>query len=441
VLLFTFGCAVATGLLFSVAPALRVRRDTLVGTSTYGTRTVTGRGEQTRACLAGSQVALALVLLVCAALLTKSFMRLTATNAGFAPDHVTTLTVDLPESTYASVPRVLAFHDAMLARMAAAPGVAAVGLVNFLPLGGTFFDGSAIGDDHRKLPDDFGVDEPAVSSDYFRAMGIHVMRGRAFTAADDAGSLRVAIVSASAARTLWLDQDPIGRRLSLEDAPAERDWLTVVGVVDDVRQQQLAMPPDSAVYQPYAQVDRVGRLRHMSYVARAAGDAGGLAASFRAALRGVDPDLPADQVQTMTAVVNLTVAGPRFQTGLLTGFAVLALALALVGVYGVLAYSVAQRTREISIRLALGAQTSRVLAMILGRTALLASVGVAVGSVGAMFAARGLAHLDVLFDVSPRDPAIFAAVAGALVGAALLAGLIPAIRAQRVDPIVALRHE
>jgi predicted permease len=435
VLLFTFGVALVTGLIFGLAPALAATARESPSSPGAGTRVTAGRG-RLRGGLVVAEVALALMLLTGAGLMLRSFQRLRTIDLGFHPAHVMSMTVDLPETKYRDAAAMQAFHDRTLAALTELPQTLAAAAVNWRPLGaaqivGTF---TVEGQPHP----DMSVSKPVVSPAYFRAMGITVLRGREFTGQDDARAPRVAIVSRSFAQRFWPGADAVGRRISMEDHPGADDWLTVVGVVADVRQERLTEGPVAAIYQPYRQVTFTYFLSHMSFVARTDAAPGAYASAMRAALRDIDPDQPAQEVaplETLTATQRLE---PLFQARLLTAFSLLALVLAAVGIYGLLAYGVVERTREIGIRMALGAATGRVIRMILARTLLLAGLGVVLGAGGALALTRALSGF--LFDTSPTDPLTFCAVAALLLVVALGAGLVPARRATRVNPVLALRE-
>ena len=241
------------------------------------------------------------------------------------------------------------------------------------------------------------------------------------------------------ARRLWPDEDPIGKRISEEEHPTAQDWVTVVGVVDDVKQMSMADKRRDSVYQPMGQINKPGWISHIAFVVRTASNPGALATAMRAAVREVDSNQPVQTVATMRELIAASTDEPRFQTRLLGAFAMLALLLAVVGIYGVLAYSVAQRTHEIGIRMALGAEAGDVLRMVLRRTLALAATGIAIGAAAALAATRVLAKF--LFEVKPSDPATFVTVAALLAGVAVLASWVPARRAARVDPVEALRYE
>jgi putative ABC transport system permease protein len=266
------------------------------------------------------------------------------------------------------------------------------------------------------------------------------LRGRSFNDRDTEKSPGVAVVSQSVAKMAWGDEDPIGKRVTLEDHPKLQDWLTVVGVVDDVKQQNLAeKAPVPAVYQPLTQVTRPFFLYHMAYVVRANGNASALVGLMRSRFHELDPNQPIQLISSMDDLVSATTAEPRFYSRMLGSFSAIALLLASLGVYGVMAYSVAQRTREIGIRVALGAQRADIFRSVMTRSVLLVSSGVVIGLAGAYGVTRVLQKL--LFDVTPTDASTFTAVSVLLIFVALFATYVPARRATHVDPMVALRYE
>jgi predicted permease len=293
-------------------------------------------------------------------------------------------------------------------------------------------------DGHPAAPD-FDADKPAVSSGYFAAMGIRLRRGRDFDSRDTASGAPVAIVSRTIARYLDASEDVIGRRVSVQSEPRPEDWLTIVGVVDDVRQWGPSQAARPAIYKPFEQVRQQFFLSHMSYVLRTSADPARTVPALRSALRATDRNQAATSIALMDDDMFLATAEPRFHTRLLGTFAVLALILAAVGVYGVLAYSVAQRTHEIGVRMALGARASAVVWMVLRATLWMGAAGVVLGSAGAFAATRLLTPF--LFETMPTDLATFVAVAATMFAAAVTAGALPARRATRIDPLVALRHE
>jgi len=439
VLAFTCGLSVLTGVLFGLAPAFRATRRPLGQSVAEGNRTSTSRRETVRSALVIAEIALALVLLTGAGLLLKSFWRIHSIDPGFRPRNVLAVTVDLPESRYRTAAQMRTFHQSALEKLSSLPGVEAAGAVNWMPLGGNLARGDFQLEGGRQRPPGYIVDKPVVSPDYFRAMGIRLLSGRAFAGRDTAAAPGVVVVSQSVARVLWPGEDPIGKRISMEDNPKPEDWLTVVGVVDDVRQQQLTAKASSAIYQPVLQVDRAFFINHMTYVVRTASHAAAVAPAIRSVIRAVDPDQPVQSIATMDDVIAGTTAEPRFRTRLIGAFSIIALVLSVIGIYAVLACSIAERTQEIGIRMAIGATGGSIAAMVLRRTLLLTGTGVALGTAGALAVTRVLENF--LFEVRPTDPVTFGAVSALLVAVALLAGLLPARRASTVDPLVALRYE
>jgi putative ABC transport system permease protein len=435
VLLFTFGVALITGLAFGLAPALLATGRGAVASPGHGARTTAGRS-RLRSGLVVAEVALALVLLTGAGLMLRSFQRLRSIDLGFHPARVMSMTVDLPDTKYRDAAAMQGFHDRTLAALAALPATTVAAAVNWRPLGDAQIEGTFTVE--GQPPPQFNVSKPVVSAEYFRVIGIALLRGRSFTEQDDARSLRVAIVSRSVAQRLWPGADPVGRRVSMEDHPQAADWITVVGVVEDVRQERLTQGPVPAIYLPYRQVTFPYFLSHMTFLARTDAASGTYARAMRATLRDIDPDQPAQALAPLEDLVASQRLEPLFQARLLAVFSLLALALAAVGIYGLLAYAVVERAHEIGIRMALGAATAGVVRMILARTLLLAGVGVALGTGGALAVTRVLSTF--LFNVSPTDPATFCAVAALLLAVATLAGLVPARRATRVDPVLALRE-
>jgi len=432
VLAFTAGVSLLTGILFGLAPLPHA-----IGTPL---RTGSYRRTRLRKVLAVAELALALVLLAGGGLMLKSFHRLRAVDSGYRPENVLTLAVSLPEAVYSTPLARLEFQQKLLEKLEAVPGVAAAGAVDLAPLGSQFLAGDIKVENGAPIPGGYLVERSCASPGYFRAMGIGLLRGRDFTPRDDAEGPRVAVVSQSVARHAWPGRDPIGQRISLAPHPSPHDWLTVVGVVDDVRQFGPAAAPAAAVYRPLAQA--VGQTfgTEMTFVARTAIDPSLIAPTIlRRAVYDVDRTQAIASIATMQDRLARSVAERVFQTRVLAAFAILALLMAAVGIYGVLAYSVAERTREIGIRIALGAAPRAIMGEVLRGAAMLAVLGVALGTAGAFAATRALSGL--LFEVKPGDPAVFAAVAALLGGVAVVAGWAPARRATRVDPVVALRYE
>ena len=438
-LAFALGLSVLTGMLFGVAPALRATARDVGDSLRHGTRSVAGGQGRLRGALVVAEIALALVLLAGAGLMVRSFAHMRAVDLGFHPTNVIAMTIDLPSGAYPDVPPMREFHRRVLERLANLADVDAAGAVNWRPLGGMLVSGDFKLEGDRTLPRGYQVDKRSVSPGYFGTMGIRLLRGRDFTARDDDRAPGVVVISESVARTLWPNADPIGRRISMKDHPTARDWLTIVGVVNDVVQQGVTIPAAAAIYQPYLQLTHPFFLGHMTFVVRTTDDPRNVVPAMRDIVRDVDKDQPIEDIATMTALVAETTAESLFQTRLLATFSAFAVLLAAVGVYGVLAYAVTERTREIGIRIALGGTPAAVLGMVLGRTLRLATPGVVLGIAGALIGTRVLTKL--LFGVKPGDPVTFAGVAALLVAVALIAGLIPARRASRVDPLVVLRAE
>jgi putative ABC transport system permease protein len=434
---FAFAASMMTGLMIGVMPALRATKRRAGSAMSWSGRPFGAGHERFRAVFVVAEIALALVLLAGAGLMIKSFLRLRAVDSGFDPKNVVTLNLDLPESVYSKTETRHAFHQSLLERLNALPNVESVGLVNWRPLGTMHLHGD-FQVEGRGDPG-FSVDKPTVSSGYFRAMGIRLVRGRDFDARDSASGEHVAIVSRTVAKALDPSEDAIGRRVTLRSRPRPEDWLTVVGVVDDVKQWGPQRETRPAIYQPYPQVTQAMALSHMSYIVRTTTDPQQVIPAIRTALSAVDRNQPATSIVSMEGVMASATAEPAFYMRLLGTLALIAVALAIVGTYGVLAYAVAQRTHEIGLRMALGARSRTVLWMVLRRTLVLSTIGIGLGLAGAALTTRLLTTF--LFETPPTDAVTFASVAFAIFAAALIAGLIPARRATRVDPLVALRHE
>jgi putative ABC transport system permease protein len=440
VLLFTLGLMLLTGLVAGLAPTFHMTRSDLAGTLRDGTRSGSGAslGRSTRGVLVVMETAFAVLLVVGAGLLVRSFVRLTAVDPGFDPRGVLALDLLLPESKYDSAARLTGFFDGVLERLRALPGVTAVGAVSSLPLRGdenisfVFVEG-------RPLPEPGKeplADRRSATAGYFQALGIPLLRGRPFDGRDAAEAPQVAVIDEVLARAYWPGADPLSKRFNLRrPEEGEPRWITVVGVVRNVRHSGLRIEPRPQFYLPLAQSPR----SQMSLVVRTQGDPKDLFGAVRRAVYATDPDQPVEKLDTMARVVAESVAGQRFNMVLLGAFAALALALAVVGIYGITAYSVAQRTGEMGLRMALGAQPGALLWMVLKEAGLLAGVGLAVGLALALIATRVMASL--LFGVLPTDPATFAAVALALGAVSLAAAWLPGRRATQVDPMVALRAE
>jgi len=439
VLTFAVALSLVTGLIVGLAPIVQTARDSRYGPLREGRASATRRSHRLRHALVVAQVALTLILLVGAGLLTRSFTTLRGVPLGFTPDRIMTMTIDLPMSRYPTPAQARLFNDRLLQALSAMPNVESIGAVNWLPLGDMSIWGDVQAEDRRDLVGKYNATKVAVSPGYFETMGIRLVRGRAFTGADGTGALPVLIVSQSVARRLWPDGDPIGKRMALRDRPKPEDWLTVVGVVEDVRQGGFKTNPTHAVYQPYMQVNNRFFVGYTTFLVRTGGDPAQAAPMMRAALNQVDKDEAPQTLATLETVVDRTVGEPRFHARVLIVFSLAALLLAAVGIYGVLASSVLERRFEIGIRMALGADRTSVVRLMLRRTMLLTAIGVALG-VGGSLALTGVLK-KLLFNVTPTDVVTFTLAVGVLVTAALAAAWLPARRASSIDPLLALRAE
>ncbi len=444
VLLFTVGLSVLTGLAFGLFPALESFKDQLNESLKEGGRGL-GAGVHHRVhdLLVVWEMALALVLLAGAGLLVNSFERLRAINPGFDPDKVLTCQVSLPSSKYKN-PQIASFFQQLLERVRALPGVKAAGATMTMPLrspNSGYWSGLNIEGRPVVVRESIPIVNFAqVTPGYFRAMGISLLNGRAFTDADNSDqSPKVAIVNATLVRRFFSDADPIDKRICLGEDPSKGPWLTVVGVVGDAALQSLTDPRFPQVFSPHAQGVEGGVAGNMELALRTSSDPLSLAVAVRNEVHELDKDQSVADIQTLDQVVSASLAQPRLNTLLLAGFAGLALLLAAIGIYSVISYSIAQRTREIGIRMALGAQRSDVLKLVVRRGMILTLAGAAIGLVAAFILSRLMSSL--LYGVQPSDPPTFFAVLVVLTGVALLATYIPARRATDVDPMAALRHE
>jgi putative ABC transport system permease protein len=439
VLVFTLGISVATGILFGLAPAFAAARPELSGVLKEGGRDAAGGRHRMLGIFVVSQVAIAMVLLIGAGLLIRSMGRLRAVDPGFRPDGLLTLRVFLPESRYPEPAQMNGFFDTVLERLAALPGAKSAAQISNLPLAGDNSSGS-FGIENRPAPE--GKPSPHgdshyVSAGYFETMGIPLVKGRLFDARDGADAEPAIIVDKYLADRLFPGEDPVGHRLTKfgEGTPEKPLWRTIVGVVGHVAKYGLDGRMKEQYYIPAAQRPQ----RQPFLVVRTAGDPAALATAARAAVAAVDPDMPVFRVATMQQVIDDTLIGRRFTALLLGIFAAVALVLAAVGLYGVIAYAVSQRTHEIGVRMALGARVEDVVRMVVRQGMRLAVIGLVVGAVAALATTRFLASL--LFGVGAADPATFVAIPAILALVALLASWLPARRAARVDPMVALRGE
>ena len=438
VVAFTAGVALLTGLVFGLGPAFRAARVDLHDTLKEGGRGGSaGMRRGVRGALVVAEVSLAVVLLVGAGLLVRSFVSLQHVSPGFRPEHVLAMQVSLPLNSYKEPQQRAAFYRQALERIGALPGVRAAGATSVLPMSGQTQSGSFNIEGRPVAPNEPRPhgDRWSVTHDYFRAMGIPLLRGRYFSERDAEDAPGVAIVDEAMARKYWPNEDPVGRRISFEGGTANPKWREVVGVVGHVKHKGLEGESRAQYYVPHPQNPGSS----MFVVAQAEGDPSVLAGPVRDAIRSIDRDLPVYSVTTMERMVADSLAERRFSMLLLGVFAAVALLLAVVGLYGVLSYTVAQRTHEIGIRMALGARAADVLRLVVGQGLWLAIAGVGLGIAFALALTRLMRGL--LYGVSPADPATFAGVALVLLAVALAACLVPALRATKVDPTTALRAE
>ncbi|HEX8457751.1 MAG TPA: ABC transporter permease [Pyrinomonadaceae bacterium] len=441
VLAYTFLVSLATGVLFGLIPALQISRPDFNESLKEGGRGASGspRRLRARSLLVVSEVALALVLLISAGLLLKSFISLQKVRPGFAPEGVLTAEIGLPEQKYKDDKSIADFYRQVIARVRQLPGVEAVGAVSQLPLSGAEeIDGFTI--EGRAEEQAAGLTQSAdfriIAPDYFRSMGIPLMRGRPFDERDRADAPGVMIIDEAFARRFFPGEDPIGKRIDEQGSHKRKSFMTVVGVVGGVKHSSLSADARPTMYLSYEQ----SGWENMTLTVRTStGDASNLAAAVRREVWAVDKDQPVTKISTMEETFTAAVAPQRFNMLLLGLFAAVAMILATVGIYGVIAYTVSQRSREMGIRIALGATRRDILKLVVGQAMLMACVGVGLGLLGALALTRLMAGL--LYGVSATDPSIFISLSLLLAAVALLASYIPARRATRVDPIVALHYE
>jgi putative ABC transport system permease protein len=440
VLGFTFALSLLTGAVFGLFPALQATRVQINGVlTTSGHRTTASRSRM-RSALVVVELALALVLLVGAGLLGKAFWRLTNVEPGFNPTNVLSMRVELPEARYKEIPLQTRFREQVLDQMNDLPGVQAA-MVSEIPLGGNSLNHNFVIEGRPPITEG---DEPelysrSVAGDYFKVMGIPLRRGRALTRDDRADAPLVGVINESMARQYFGDEDPLGRRIRWARDEGV-SWITIVGVVGDIRHFGLAKGEEPAIYTPYAQSGQEWK-RWSEIVVRTdrTPDVVALTAQLKRALWKVDPLIPVTKVRTMDEIMASSLGERRFNALLIGVFAAVAVTLAAVGLYGVIAYLVQQRTREIGVRMALGAQRHHVLNLIMRHGLALSAAGIVLG-VGAAFAAsRVLTAL--LHGVEPTDPPTFVGVIVLLFGVALAASYLPARRAANLNPNIALRHD
>ena len=428
VLVFTFGVSLLTGIIFGFVPALQTSRPDLNETLKESGRSTTGSAghRRVRSLLVVSEIALSLMLLVGAGLLMRSFVKLEAVNPGFNPNNVLTM--------------IIAFHDQLLEKIKTLPGVQAVATRSHVPIAADDGYANLSFAIEGRLPDAANRSTAfynAVSPDYFQTMEIPLLKGRPFEARDDRKSQSVIIINETLARRYFSGEDPIGRRMTLNDDPKEEDWATIVGIVKDTKPRavDLTASPVAEMYMPFAQEPQSST----ALMIRTTNNPESIAAAVRHEVQTLDKTQLVHSVRTLDSVMSEAVATPRFRTSLLGVFAAVALILAMVGIYGVMSYAVTQRTHEIGIRMALGARAPDVLKLLVRNGMGPVLLGVTLGLAGAV----GLTRLMVsfLFGVTPTDAVTLATVSAGLMLVALIACCIPARRATKVDPLVALRYE
>jgi len=439
ILTFALALSVLAISLFGLAPAfLAAKSDPQASLREGGTRSgeSTG-GRRARGIFAGAEIALAMVLLVAAGLLIRSFSKLTAVSPGFDTAHIVKANVSLPRDQYKTPQQWLAFTDDLLARVQAEPGMQDSALVVPTPLAdtGARVPFEIVGQPPAIAAESRTGDYVAATPNYLRVMGIPLIAGRFFTADDVMSAPRVTCISAAMARVYFPNQNPIGKRISFSFPPDLGVPREIVGIVADVRDSALGEDPKPMMYVPFAQAPFWGS----DLVVNSTLSVSSVAAAIRKDAMAIDKELPVGDIAKMTDVLATNVAQPKFRTELLVLFAAMALVLAATGIFGVISYSVSRRTREIGIRMALGASRNTISHMVLRETLLLALAGLAVGVPCTFAASRLLGHM--LFGVSANDPVTLIAVAFTLIAVAVIAGFVPLRRAMRVDPIVALRYE
>ena len=435
----TLGLAIVTGLTFGLAPAVQSSRTAMASALREATRGGTGgrRAQRLRRALVAGQIALVVVLLTGAGLLIRSFLHLQQVDLGFRPDHLLTMRFSMPRAKYPTPPAAAAFQSTLLERTRQIPGVQGAALVSDIFLSATPTSTTVRIDGREMTPEERNLEVPldAVSADYFRVMGIPRRRGRAFTAADGSDAPPVVIINETMARRFWPNEDPLGKRFRYGGDQSTAPLMTIVGVVADMRRTGFDAPVRYETFRPNTQ--RV--LTYLTLVLRTAGDPLTMVAPVRAQFRSIDPEQPVFEVASMDQLLSSMVAQRRFSMALLGIFAALALVLGVVGVYGVTSYLVTQRTREVGVRLALGAQPSQVVGLVVRQGMIVAAIGLVGGLVGALIAGRFITGL--LYGVSPYDLATLAGVTAVIALSTLAANWVPALRAAHVDPLTALRSD
>ncbi|HEY4739584.1 MAG TPA: ADOP family duplicated permease, partial [Candidatus Acidoferrales bacterium] len=439
VLAFTLSVSLLTGIVFGLLPAWTATRPGLGVELKESGRTLAGSRAslRLRRTLVISETALALMLLIAAGLLIRSFQKMESEAPGFRPENILTMRVELPAARYEEIPKQRLFRAQLLDSLNSLPGVRAA-MISELPMSGDSLSHDLVIEGRPVNPADAPeVQTRTILGDYFSLMSIPLLRGREFSGQDRADTPVVVVINETFARKFFSSQDPIGARIGWA-AETPVHWKTIIGVVGDVKHFGLDQPEEPAAYDLYSQTDQPWK-RWMSIAARSSRYPSELTREVENQIWALDRDIPPSSVLTMKSLMDMSVDPQKFNLTLLAIFAAVALALAAVGIYGVVAYSVTQRTHEIGIRTALGAQPVSILSLVLGEGARLAVFGTIIGLAGAAALTRFMASL--LFGIDTRDPLTFLAVAVILICVAAAACCIPARRAMRVDPMVALRYE
>jgi len=434
-LIFTAVISLVTGILFGLGPLAAAWHESAWESLKQNNRFASGIQTRLRSGLAVAQIAIAIILLIGAGLMVKSFWALMHVAPGFRSENILTARLSLPGSRYPDNRRIAALEGVVLESLRGRPGVQSAGFATYVPLSGLDNDWAFLIEGRPPLP--VGTHNMTeyrpVSAGYFETIGIPLLRGRLFTSADTAEAPWVVVINDSMAREYWPSENPIGQRLNFAEPP----WRTVIGVVGDVLHEGLDRAAKAEMYLPVEQSLNIES--DPTIVVRAEIPAGAAAGELRAAVSAIDPAIAVDRIETMQQLVSGSVAQPRFRTMILAAFSLLALVMASIGIYGVMNYLVIQRTREFGIRLSLGATPTEVLRLVLGRAAILIGAGTCLGLVGSVLLVRLITNL--LFGTAPLDPLTFAAVPVLLAAVALASSYIPARRATKVDPLVALRYE
>ena len=437
---FTMLLSLLTGIVFGLVPAFQAAKvDLNEALKQSGGRTGTGVGHRRlRSVLVVTEIALALVLLVGAGLLIQTFLKLRALDIGVSPENVLTLRTSLPRSKYSELPKRTAFYEQVLERVRAVPGVVAAGYATAVPLtwkGGT--NGFTV--EGREQGPGQDANSRQATTGYMETMGVKLREGRFFNPHDDAQSQPSAIINETMARQYWPGESAVGKRFKLGGTNSTKPWMTVVGIIGDIKEMGLEAAPKAEMFFPYQQLPETLWNMPRDLTVRTSGDPLSVTAAVRQAIWAVDPAQPISNVRTMEEILSEEVAQRRIGMTLLVAFAGLALLLASLGIYGVLSYSVTQRTQEIGIRMALGAGRNDVLRQVMGGGLRLAGAGVAIGLIVSFALTRLMTGL--LFGVSASDPRTLIGVTVLLIAVALLACYIPARRATKIDPMIALRYE